>query len=77
MKRYIKSAIVDDIEFNLEELNSLVLYVYFKNKYLYCCTFNDYNIDAFESNMRDGEFADSVRELCYYYKHSDKFQVKF
>lgn len=73
MKRYIKSTIEDDIDFNLEEVNSLEFYIYYKNKYLYCCSFSDYNVDAFNRNMQNGGFAGSVYELCQHYNCSDKF----
>lgn len=74
MKRYIKSTIEDDINFNLEEVNSLEFYIYYKNKYLYCCSFSDYNVAAFNSNMQNAGFADSVHELCQYYNCLGKFQ---
>lgn len=74
MKRYVKSATEDDINFNLEELNSVEFHIYYKNKYLYCCSFSDYNVDAFNRNMQNDGFADSVRELCQHYNCEDKFR---
>lgn len=74
MKRYVKSATEDDINFNLEELNSVEFDIYFKNKYLYRCSFSDYNVAAFNHNMQNVEFADAVRELCQHYNCNDKFR---
>lgn len=74
MKRYVKSATEDDINFNLEEVNSLEFHIYYKNKYLYCCSFSDYNVDAFNHNMQNDGFADSVHELCQHYNCLDKYQ---